>query len=135
MMKTIQNLGKVNAPVCGPYALALVANVPLEQAMATVKRVKGAGDRWKGRSTLGDLMGGLATFRVFYDRLTGLRGKALKTVACDDLNFTKQHLIFITDHFVTLYRGLVYDQAHPEGVHYTQYSLRNRRVKAVLMIH
>lgn len=133
-MKTIQNLGKINAPVCGPYAVALVANVPLEQAMTTIKSIKGAGGRWKGRSTLGDLMGGLATFKVFYDRLTGLRGKALKTVACEDLIFTKQYLIFITDHFVTVYGSLVYDQANPEGVHYTQYSLRNRRVKAVLMI-
>jgi len=134
-MKTIQNLGKVNAPVCGPYAIALVANVPLEQAMATVKRVKGAGDRWKGRATLGNLTDALGTFKVLYERLTGLRGKALKTVVSNDLVFNKQYLIFVTDHFLTLYQGKCYDQAHPEGIHYTHYFIRNRRVKAVLMIH
>lgn len=129
----MRHLEYSSEPLCGVYAVALTTpDKSLMEMYEFTRTFLKKRSNWKGRlynSELRSLLSAVGTNYTthFYEK------KSLKTVY-KTLDESKHYIVFITGHFFTLHKRMIYDQYKPNGWPIEQYMNINRRVKSVYEI-
>lgn len=133
----MSHLERVEGPVCGVFAAALVSGKRFDEVYPVAREVRSLRRRvtnWRGHLYLLEIKHLLHRLGVRYKDCEGFRGGTLRQVQ-EIANPDNQYVVFVTGHYCTLHHGLVFDQLHPKGVTLADSDLgRRRRVIAVLKI-
>lgn len=129
----IRKLQPINGPICGVFAITLTTpDVPfcMVKNMAQEEMQK---RRWNGPMHMPAMRGLLTRLKVGFAEFTEHYGVAMRDVV-NRLDPNKHYILFVTGHYMTLHKGLGYDQANAHGTPIEQFWCLGRKVITILEI-
>lgn len=126
-------LEQQSGPVCGVFAAAMASGQPFHQVFDQARKLAGKAAHWKGWMQFSAVQKLLTSLGVQIRACEGYKGQTLQKAAAE-LPAEQHYIVYVTDHFLTLHQGLVFDQRHPKGCPVGDYHWRRKRVHGMVKV-
>lgn len=120
-------------PCCGPFAVSRVAGVPFDRAFNRIRKAKGRGANWRGRSNKTDCLQAIRHYGKSVTRRRECEGGSLGKFVDQHTDSRSKFFVRVGGHFVAVIGREIHDQTK-QGGPAVEHWTRNKRVTDVYQI-